>query len=90
MLLGSESERGKPERKEIFSKDSGLVVFRECFLYNIYILGILMHMSTKPCASIRVQTIIQKYAKFLMYIASKSAYNQNSTKCNPYLNKVHQ
>ena len=25
---------------------------------------------------------IHKYAKILIYIASKSAYNQNNTKCN--------
>ena len=43
-------------------------------------------MSKKPCASIKIQTIIHKYVMFLMYIASKSEYNQNSTKCNPYLN----
>lgn len=29
--------------------------------------------------------IIHKYAKFLMYVASKGAYNQNSAKYNPYL-----
>ena len=44
-------------------------------------------MSKKSCASIKIQTIIHKYAKFLMYIASKSAYNQNSSECNPYLNR---
>ena len=44
-------------------------------------------MATKPCASIKIQTIIHKYANFLMYIASKSAYNQNSSECNPYLNQ---
>ena len=50
-----------------------------------------MHMSTKACASIKIQTIIHKYAKFLMYIASKNAYNQNSSECNlfepKYINK---
>ena len=44
-------------------------------------------MSTKPCASIKIQTIIQKYAKCLIYIASKTEYNQNSSECNPYLNQ---
>ena len=44
-------------------------------------------MSTKPCASVKIQTIIHKYAKFLMYTASKSAYNQNSFEFNPYLNQ---
>lgn len=33
-------------------------------------------MPTKPYASIGIQTIIHKYAKFLMYIASKSASTQ--------------
>ena len=28
-----------------------------------------------------IQTIIHKYAKFLMYIASKSVENNNSTEC---------
>ena len=44
-------------------------------------------MSTKPCAIIIIQTIVDKYAKILMYIASKSAYNQNNAKCNPYMNQ---
>ena len=49
-------------------------------------------MSTKLCASIKIQTIIHKYAKFLMYIASKRVYNQNSISCKyickeKYINK---
>ena len=44
-------------------------------------------MSTKPCVPVKIPTIIHKYAKFLMYIASKSAYNQNCSECNLCLNQ---
>ena len=39
------------------------------------------------CIPYESKPFIHKYAKFLIYIASKSEYNQNSTECNPSLNQ---
>ena len=58
----------KRDKKTKFPKDYA-EHFGSVFLHNIFFLYNLMHMSIKPCASIRIQTIIHEYEKFIMYIA---------------------